>query len=89
MIEMNFLFLVTPAFQKSLKSLEKDIQNQIREKLQFLQDTSNPLSFAKKLRGYKDLFRFRIGDYRIIFQLKKDQIILLLVRHRKEIYEGI
>ena len=41
----------------------------------------------KKLTGYKDLFRIRLGNYRIGFKYTDDkEIILIRFLHRKEIY---
>jgi len=81
-------FLVTDDFRDSLKKLDSQVQRDIKNKLKFLASTENPLLFSKKLKGYKNIFRFRCGDFRIVFQLKGKTILLLLVKHRKEIYEG-
>lgn len=86
---MNFIFCATPAFQKNLAALDTSERERIKEKLILLQKAENPLLLAKKLKGYKDLFRFRVGDYRVVFHLKKNQIILLMAAHRKSIYEGL
>ncbi|MBX6423476.1 type II toxin-antitoxin system RelE/ParE family toxin [Thermosulfurimonas sp. F29] len=40
----------------------------------------------KKLKGYKDFYRIRIGDYRIGLQIKENKIIFVRFLHRKEIY---
>ncbi len=82
-----FEFTVTTSFLKSLQKLEKKVQQRIKKKLQFLSTIKNPTSLAKRLKGKKDIFRFRAGDYRIVFKLKGQEIILLLVKHRKDIYE--
>ncbi len=84
-----FEFSSTADFIESLKSLDSSIQKQIKEKLAYLSKTENPLFFAKKLKGYKNLFRFRSGDHRMVFRLEKNAIVLLTVKHRKEIYEGL
>lgn len=84
-----FEFIVTLKFVKSLESLDLTVQQHIKEKLEFFSVHENPLVFAKKLKGYKDLFRFRTGDFRIIFRLSKTKIFLLLAKHRKNIYEGL
>lgn len=41
-----------------------------------------------KLHGYTTLYRIRSGDYRVIYSIKKDLLIILVVEigHRKEIY---
>lgn len=40
----------------------------------------------KKLRGYKNYFRTRLGDYRIVYRRTATEIFIVLIGHRKEIY---
>lgn len=84
-----FEFVFLADFIDSLKKLDGSIQKQIKEQLSFLSKTENPLYFSKKLRGYKNIVRFRAGDYRMVAQIEKQKIILLFVKHRKEVYEGL
>jgi len=84
-----FEIFLTADFIESLKNLDAPIQKQIKEKLEYLSKTENPLFFAKKLKGHKNLFRFRSGDHRMVFRLEKNVIVLLTVKHRKEIYEAL
>ena len=82
-------FFTVDDFFESLNQLGRDNQKRIREKLAFFANQENPLLFAKKLKGHKDIFRFRVGDCRIVFQLSENRITLLLVKHRKDVYEGL
>jgi len=84
-----FKFFGTPTFTKDLEKLESSVQRQVKEKLAMLRDLDNPLFFSTKLKGKKNLFRFRAGDYRVFFRLEKNRIILLTVDHRKNIYKGL
>ena len=53
-----------------LQSLPRDIQKRIAQKMKFYADAVNPLRFAQRLTDYKDAnFRFRIGEYRIKFDV--------------------
>jgi len=48
---------------------------------------SSPLDYSTKLIDPKiGEYRFRIGDYRVIFDLIGEEIIILRVGHRREIY---
>ena len=42
----------------------------------------------KKLTGYADRYRLRVGDYRVIYEIADDQLIILVVGvgHRREAY---
>ena len=84
-----FEFLATQKFIKSLKKLDEARSEEIKQKLRFLTGQENPLFFAKKLKGYKSIFRFRSGDYRIIFELNENKISLLVAGHRKEVYKNL
>jgi mRNA interferase RelE/StbE len=51
--------------------------------------SSNKLSSipnVKKLRGFKDFYRYKMTPYRIGFQVENNKIILITIKHRKEIY---
>ncbi len=68
-------------------SLPKDIQLQIMKKLKFFMSSPDPLYFAEYLNNF-DLgeYRFRIGDYRVSFDVENDTAKILKVAHRKDIY---
>jgi len=72
---------------RQLSKLAPDIQNKINNKLDFYLSQKNPLNFADKLNDYEfGEWRFRIGDYRVIFDVDMDKIIILKIGHRKDIY---
>lgn len=83
---MKYLF--RPLAEKQFAKLDPEIQSLIVKKLAYFTSTPNPLSFAKKLTNFDiGQYRFRIGDYRIIFDLNGDTIIVLAIGHRREIYK--
>ena len=48
---------------------------------------SNPMSdgkHIKKLKGYTDLYRLRVGDYRVVFEWKSENIIVVRVLTRQD-----
>jgi len=72
---------------KQLEKLEKNIQQRILTALERLR--IRPESYnIKKLVGMSG-FRFRAGGYRIIFEIEKEKlhILILQIGHRKDIYE--
>jgi mRNA interferase RelE/StbE len=50
----------------------------------------NPRSIGKALQGsrFGELWRYRVGDFRIICKMEDDRLVVLVIRigHRKEIY---
>jgi len=72
---------------RQLSSLEKTVQKRIVEKLDFYLSQKKPVKFAEKLRdSYLGEWRFRIGEYRIIFDVENNKIIILKIGHRRNIY---
>ncbi len=72
---------------KEFKKLDKQVRKRIAEKLTEYALSEN-LSEAKKLVN-SDLgeWRYRVGDYRIVFDLTGKEIQVLKVAHRSEVYE--
>jgi len=82
----TFEFKVKAA--KELEKLPLQIRKRILKKLKFYSLQKNPLKFAEKLKDQRfGEYRFRIGDYRILFDIKNQKIIILKVGHRKDIYK--
>lgn len=71
---------------RDIDKLDPSIKQRIGKTL--LRYKENPLAHAESLRD-SDLgsYRFRIGDYRIIFDLQGEKIVVLRVGHRREIYK--
>lgn len=75
---------------KELKKLEKPIRYRVERFLDELANSQNPRAKGIALQGerYKGLWRYRVGDYRLICQIKDQEVIILVLEigHRKEIY---
>jgi mRNA interferase RelE/StbE len=74
--------------EKQLKKLDPDAARQIRQAIDKLADNPRPQS-AKRLKGkYKGLWRERTGNYRILYEIKEQQLVIIVLRlgHRKNIY---
>lgn len=78
----------TQTAARQLAKLPKSIQSRIAEKMRFYASQTNPLVFAETLTDFK-AFRFRIGDYRIIFEVKDDTIFVLLIKKRDKVYKRL
>ncbi len=73
---------------KDLSKLPKDVQKKIIKKLDYFVSYPDPLSFAERLVNFEvGQYRFRIGDYRVIFDVKSEKIIILTLGHRREVYK--
>lgn len=75
--------------KKDWQKLDASIRNQLLKKLAFFVFSKEPLHYAEKLRDENlGQYRFRIGDYRIIFDIENHAIFVLKVGHRREIYKS-
>lgn len=89
----SYQFQFSLKAEKEFGNLPRQLQKHILSKLEYWEKEENPLSFARKLEGTKNRFRFRLGDYRIIVapQEGKSEILVILIilkiAHRKEVYK--
>ncbi len=78
------------SFLKSVKkirstALKEDIVTVIIQ-VEEANDISS-ISFIKKLKGFKDYYRIRLGDYRIGLKISNDLVYFVEIAHRKDIYK--
>jgi len=79
------IFYTKSAFQ-DIKKLDIVVKKRIKKKIE--EFSSYPLSHAKKLINSSiGSYRWRIGNYRIVFDIDKNKIVILRVGHRREIYK--
>ena len=83
---MNFAVLLHPKAARELNKIKEPPRSRIRERRTGLR--SDPEGAGKKLR-YTDFWSLRIGDYRAIYEIKRDreQVIVLYVGHRSNVYD--
>jgi mRNA interferase RelE/StbE len=81
--------------KKELKKLPKNVSARILEKIILLSSEPRP-NGSKKLKSfdlpnnpYKNLYRIRIGDYRAIYAIEDQVLVVVVVKiaNRKEVYE--
>ncbi len=70
---------------KDLENIDRAVQNMIATKLE--EYSKDPITYSKKLISHKiGAYRFRMGDYRVIFDIDDGNIIILRIGHRRSIY---
>jgi mRNA interferase RelE/StbE len=78
-------------FLKELASLPKEVQPRVESIVFSELEADNPfeLGYISKMKGYKDKYKVRVGDYRIGLTIDKTNrtIICQRVAHRREIYK--
>ena len=88
---MHFAIRYAERALRDLRQLDHGIAQRIVSKVRQYRLSENPLIYAHRLTGaHRGLYRFRIGDYRIVFTANKEGnlVILLILRiaHRREVY---
>ena len=84
---MAWSWEIIKSAKKDLGRLDRQVARRITEKLDFWVGSGKPLEFAGILTDYElGAYRFRMGDYRIIFDVEGETIVVLAVGHRRDIY---
>lgn len=88
---MEYIINLSKQAIKDLAHLDKKVAKRITTKIKEYRQSPNPLVHTKPLTGvFKGLYRFRIGDYRAIFEIDKQGritiLLILTVKHRKDLY---
>lgn len=82
---MMFNLIYTQRAVRDIRNLDPTIRPRVDKKL--LRYKEDPLKYAEKITDPKlGSYRFRIGDYRVIFDLEGKDIVILRVGHRRDIY---
>lgn len=77
---------------RQLRAIPQPTALTILRELTLLGDNPRrPDSNVKKLAGYEDRYRLRVGDYRVIYDVMDGQLVILVlgVGHRREIYRAM
>jgi len=78
----------TAAAVANLDEFSRDVQERILGKVCFYAEQKNPLRFAKHLAGY-NAYRFRVGIYRVLFEIQGDTLLILKIMKRDKAYKDI
>ncbi|OGK15982.1 hypothetical protein A2690_00820 [Candidatus Roizmanbacteria bacterium RIFCSPHIGHO2_01_FULL_39_12b] len=76
--------ILSPLAEKQLRKITKIDQIAVAKKIRSI--VLNKHIKAEKLQGYLDVFRVRVGSYRIVYKHFKDRIHIVLIGHRRDIY---
>jgi mRNA interferase RelE/StbE len=76
-----------PRAYRQFKKLERDTQREILSRIEGLSTNPRP-SGVKKLASVQNLYLIRIGDYRVIYEIRDRALIVIVVKvgHRRDVY---
>ena len=83
---MAYKLVYTKTAFHDIQKLDNVAKKKIKRKLEEL--SKNPITLSKKLiNSSLGSYRFRVGSYRIILDIDRQNIVILRVGHRREIYK--
>lgn len=84
---MPYSIRFTPHAQRDFCTLDRTVQQRLRQHIDRLVESPFPPG-AKKLHAEEPYYRIRVGDYRVIYQVEANQLVIIVVKigHRKEVY---
>ncbi len=74
-----------PKAVKDLRSLPKQIQSKILEKIQLM--GNDLVGDVKKLTNFTPEYRLRVGNYRVLFEIENESIMIYRVKPRDKAYQ--
>jgi mRNA interferase RelE/StbE len=82
-----YIIQFKPLALRQLEGLPRETQRRLSAKVEALRDDPFP-SGCKKMAGIPDTWRIRAGDYRVVYQVHRGILLVLVltVGHRKDVY---
>lgn len=84
---MAYTIQFKPSAFRQLEKLPREVQKRIVARIEMLSDDPFPPG-CKKLSGLADTWRIRAGDYRVLYQVHRGVLLILVlgIGHRREVY---
>ena len=86
---MKYAVAFTKKAMKAFLRLPKVFQDNIIKKLDVLSDSPHDACNIKKLYGYDGCYRLRVGDYRVLYRIISEKVVIEIINvaHRREAYQ--
>lgn len=84
---MSYEVQILPKAARQLKALSVEVRQDISLTIQSLANEPRPIG-VKKLSGEKDIYRVRVGNYRVLYRIVDKVLVVVVVSvgHRREVY---
>ena len=78
---------VSSTAEKQLAALKRNDQVRVASAIRKLADNPRPRG-CRKLRDYSDVYRVRVGFFRILYSIEEDRLLILVLKigHRRDVY---
>lgn len=81
---MKYRVSLKPKAEKDLKAMTPQDRRRVVERFRLLED--NLSGDVKRLTNFQPEYRMRAGDWRVLFEVAKDEVIVYRIMHRREVY---
>jgi len=84
---MTYEILIPKPVQKQLNKIPQPTRNRLLDTIRALAKVPRP-DGVKKLKGYDSTYRIRVAEYRVIYEIHDQELLILLLSamHRKDVY---
>ncbi len=84
---MTYSVKLTPAAERQLRKLDAPARRRVQAAIDLLAENPRPPKAIQLLGGAGE-YRVRTGDYRIIYEIEDDQLVVLVLKvgHRRDVY---
>lgn len=84
----NFKIVFRKSAEKQLLKLPKEVGCDILSQIKLLTEEPIPVG-SRKMKGFDNVFRLRVRNYRIIYRLEKGELTIEVIKigHRQNIYK--
>jgi mRNA interferase RelE/StbE len=86
---MDYEVLFQPSAARQIRKLPADVRRRVVLAAEALGVDPRPMG-CQRLKGSESIWRIRVGDYRILYEIRDQVLTVLVVRvgHRREVYRG-
>ena len=84
----NYSVEISATAEKQLKKISRKDQISVLKRMQELGKEPRP-NRSRKLRGIENVYRVRVGSYRILYSIEDKHLIIIILKvgHRRDVYQ--
>lgn len=88
---MPWQIALKPRAKRELEKLDRPVQQRLVSFMARLAEHDDPRELGRVLQGPHQLYRYRVGDYRLIAQIQDQtlQVLVVKIGHRREVYRDL
>ena len=81
------MIVFTRSAERDMDKLDRPVKGRLGAALAAIEPDTRRSPNVRKMQGAPDRYRLRVGDYRIVYDLVRRDLVVLLVSHRSDVYK--